>query len=146
MANKSIIIIGAGYGRIISRCYGQMNGYSTKIFEMHNIRWTVHFRESKGILLMLPALAVAPLRIKLLYKLGELVQSGNRTSLIMKNLCEWRRKTFILYTTSTDLKSTWSRSPLRIRKSLKSSSRLTFIHRFEFPVDKAQNCTFLLMS
>jgi phytoene dehydrogenase-like protein len=33
---KSVIIIGAGMGGLSSGCYGQMNGYSTKIFEMHD--------------------------------------------------------------------------------------------------------------
>lgn len=34
--NKSIIIIGAGIGGLSAGCYGQMNGYKTRIFEMHN--------------------------------------------------------------------------------------------------------------
>jgi phytoene dehydrogenase-like protein len=33
---KSIIIIGAGIAGLSSGCYGQMNGYHTKIFEMRN--------------------------------------------------------------------------------------------------------------
>jgi phytoene dehydrogenase-like protein len=33
--NKSIIIIGAGLGGLSAGIYGQMNGYQTKIFEMH---------------------------------------------------------------------------------------------------------------
>ncbi|MCW4023037.1 MAG: NAD(P)/FAD-dependent oxidoreductase [Candidatus Bathyarchaeota archaeon] len=33
MADKSIIIIGAGLGGLSAGCYGQMNGYVTKIFE-----------------------------------------------------------------------------------------------------------------
>lgn len=37
MVNKSIIIIGAGIAGLSAGCYGQMNGYSTRIFEMHNI-------------------------------------------------------------------------------------------------------------
>ena len=32
---KSIIIIGAGIAGLSAGCYGQMNGYSTRIFEMH---------------------------------------------------------------------------------------------------------------
>ena len=35
MANKSIIIIGAGMGGLASGIYAQMNGYDTRIFEMH---------------------------------------------------------------------------------------------------------------
>ena len=34
---KSIIIIGAGIAGLSAGCYGQMNGYKTKIFEMHTI-------------------------------------------------------------------------------------------------------------
>lgn len=34
MADKSIIIIGAGLAGLATGCYGQMNGYKTKIFEM----------------------------------------------------------------------------------------------------------------
>lgn len=34
--SKSIIIIGAGIGGLSAGCYGQMNGYRTHIFEMHN--------------------------------------------------------------------------------------------------------------
>ncbi len=34
---KSIIIIGAGMAGLSAGCYGRMNGYNTKIFEMHNI-------------------------------------------------------------------------------------------------------------
>ncbi len=33
---RSVIIIGAGIGGLAAGCYGQMNGYSTKIFEMHD--------------------------------------------------------------------------------------------------------------
>ena len=32
---KSIIIIGAGIAGLSAGCYGQMNGYRTRIFEMH---------------------------------------------------------------------------------------------------------------
>jgi phytoene dehydrogenase-like protein len=34
---KSIIIIGAGVAGLSVGCYGQMNGYNTHIFEMHNL-------------------------------------------------------------------------------------------------------------
>jgi phytoene dehydrogenase-like protein len=33
---KSIIIIGAGITGLSAGCYGQMNGYHTQIFEMHD--------------------------------------------------------------------------------------------------------------
>jgi phytoene dehydrogenase-like protein len=36
MSEKSIIIIGAGLSGLSAGCYGQMNGYRTQIFEMHN--------------------------------------------------------------------------------------------------------------
>lgn len=36
MANKSIIIIGAGMGGLAAGIYGRMNGYDTRIFEMHS--------------------------------------------------------------------------------------------------------------
>lgn len=35
--NKKIIIIGAGIAGLSAGCYGQLNGYETQIFEMHNI-------------------------------------------------------------------------------------------------------------
>lgn len=35
MATKSIIIIGAGMGGLAAGIYGQLNGYTTRIFEMH---------------------------------------------------------------------------------------------------------------
>jgi hypothetical protein len=35
VAEKSIIIIGAGLAGLSAGCYGQMNGYRTQIFEMH---------------------------------------------------------------------------------------------------------------
>jgi phytoene dehydrogenase-like protein len=35
MAQKSTIIIGAGMAGLSAGCYGQMNGYRTRIFEMH---------------------------------------------------------------------------------------------------------------
>ena len=35
MAEKLIIIIGAGLSGLPAGCYGQMNGYRTRIFEMH---------------------------------------------------------------------------------------------------------------
>ena len=35
MADKSIII-GAGISGLAAGCYAQMNGYRTRIFEMHN--------------------------------------------------------------------------------------------------------------
>jgi phytoene dehydrogenase-like protein len=34
---KSIIIIGAGISGLAAGCYGRMNGYNTRIFEMHSI-------------------------------------------------------------------------------------------------------------
>jgi phytoene dehydrogenase-like protein len=34
---RSIIIIGAGVAGMSAGCYGQMNGYDTRIFEMHNL-------------------------------------------------------------------------------------------------------------
>jgi len=37
MAEGSIIIIGAGIAGLSAGCYGQMNGYRTQIFEMHNL-------------------------------------------------------------------------------------------------------------
>ena len=37
MEDKSIIIIGAGIAGLSTGCYGQMNGYRTRIFEMHNL-------------------------------------------------------------------------------------------------------------
>ena len=36
MANKSLIIVGAGLAGLAAGCYGQMNEYSTKIFEMQD--------------------------------------------------------------------------------------------------------------
>ena len=36
MEDKSIIIIGAGIAGLSAGCYGQMNGYHTRIFEMSN--------------------------------------------------------------------------------------------------------------
>ncbi|MGD6806856.1 MAG: phytoene desaturase family protein [Candidatus Bathyarchaeia archaeon] len=36
VGEKSIIIIGAGLGGLSTGCYGQMNGYKTKIFEMQD--------------------------------------------------------------------------------------------------------------
>ncbi len=36
MAEKSIIIIGAGLAGLTTGCYAQMNGYQTQIFEHHN--------------------------------------------------------------------------------------------------------------
>ena len=37
MAEESIIIIGAGLAALSTGCYAQMNGYKTRIFELHNI-------------------------------------------------------------------------------------------------------------
>jgi phytoene dehydrogenase-like protein len=34
---RSILIIGAGVAGMSTGCYGQMNGYDTRIFEMHNL-------------------------------------------------------------------------------------------------------------
>lgn len=36
MVNNSIIVIGAGLAGLSTSCYGQMNGYKTRIFEMQN--------------------------------------------------------------------------------------------------------------
>jgi len=36
MGEKSIIIIGAGIAGLAAGCYGQMNGYHTRIFELHD--------------------------------------------------------------------------------------------------------------
>lgn len=36
MEEKSILIIGAGMAGLSAGCYGRMNGYRTRIFEMHN--------------------------------------------------------------------------------------------------------------
>ncbi|MEW5868091.1 MAG: NAD(P)/FAD-dependent oxidoreductase [Chloroflexota bacterium] len=37
MSEKSIIIIGAGVAGLAAGCYGQMNGYRTRIFELHDL-------------------------------------------------------------------------------------------------------------
>ncbi|GAB6172199.1 FAD-dependent oxidoreductase [Paradesulfitobacterium aromaticivorans] len=37
MTKKSIIIIGAGIAGLAAGCYGQMNGYQTRIFELHDL-------------------------------------------------------------------------------------------------------------
>lgn len=37
MAKKKILIIGAGVSGLSAGCYGQMNGYDTEIYEMHDI-------------------------------------------------------------------------------------------------------------
>lgn len=37
MAEKSILIIGAGIGGLSAGCYAQMNGYRSQIFEMHTL-------------------------------------------------------------------------------------------------------------
>lgn len=37
MEDRSIIIIGAGFGGLSAGIYAQMNGYQTRIFEMHNL-------------------------------------------------------------------------------------------------------------
>jgi phytoene dehydrogenase-like protein len=37
MAQKSIIIIGAGVAGLCTGIYAQMNGYRTHIYEKHNI-------------------------------------------------------------------------------------------------------------
>ena len=37
MNKRKIIIIGAGIAGLTAGCYGQMNGYDTELFEMHNI-------------------------------------------------------------------------------------------------------------
>ena len=34
---KSILIIGAGIAGLAAGCYGQMNGYRTQIFELHDL-------------------------------------------------------------------------------------------------------------
>ena len=35
--DNSIIIIGAGFAGLATGIYGQLNGYKTRIFEMHNL-------------------------------------------------------------------------------------------------------------
>lgn len=35
--SRKIIIVGGGIGGLSTGCYGQMNGYETEVFEMHNI-------------------------------------------------------------------------------------------------------------
>jgi phytoene dehydrogenase-like protein len=35
MAQKSTVVIGAGMAGLSAGCYGQMNDYRTRIFEMH---------------------------------------------------------------------------------------------------------------
>ena len=37
MPGKSILIIGAGIAGLSAGCYGQMNGYSTRIFELNTL-------------------------------------------------------------------------------------------------------------
>ena len=37
MANKNIIIVGAGIGGLSTGCYAQMNGFNSEIFEMHTL-------------------------------------------------------------------------------------------------------------
>ncbi|MBN1668703.1 MAG: NAD(P)/FAD-dependent oxidoreductase, partial [Anaerolineales bacterium] len=35
--SKEVIIIGAGIAGLAAGCYGQMNGYQTRIFELHDL-------------------------------------------------------------------------------------------------------------
>jgi phytoene dehydrogenase-like protein len=37
MSDKKLLIIGGGIAGLAAGCYGQMNGYATEIFEMHNL-------------------------------------------------------------------------------------------------------------
>jgi phytoene dehydrogenase-like protein len=37
MADKSVVIIGAGLAGLAAGCYGQINGYKTKVFEHHTV-------------------------------------------------------------------------------------------------------------
>ena len=46
---KSIIIIGAGLAGLSAGCYGQMNGYRTSIFEMHDKSRGMHWLETQGL-------------------------------------------------------------------------------------------------
>ncbi|NMC56517.1 MAG: NAD(P)/FAD-dependent oxidoreductase, partial [Eubacteriaceae bacterium] len=37
MTKKSVLIIGAGIAGLCAGCYAQMNGYESKIYEMHSL-------------------------------------------------------------------------------------------------------------
>ena len=37
MTDKSVIIIGAGIAGLAAGCYARMNGYRTRIFELHDL-------------------------------------------------------------------------------------------------------------
>ena len=37
MKEKTVIIIGGGIAGLAAGCYGQMNGYRTQIFELHDL-------------------------------------------------------------------------------------------------------------
>jgi len=65
---KSVIIIGAGIAGLSAGCYGQMNGYRTSIFEMHDkpggvgTSWRQHYNRERphGALGNLAPLEYAP--------------------------------------------------------------------------------------
>ena len=48
---KSIIIIGAGMGGMAAGIYGQLNGYRTRIFEMHTLPGPVCLLAAQGLYL-----------------------------------------------------------------------------------------------
>ena len=52
MAEKSIIIIGAGIAGLATGCYGRMNGYRTRILEkmvMNNNAELTHYAIQNGL-------------------------------------------------------------------------------------------------
>lgn len=50
---ETMIIVGAGIGGLSAGCYAQMNGYKSRIFELHGIPGLLHGVEEGGFYLRL---------------------------------------------------------------------------------------------
>lgn len=144
MANKSIIVIGAGIAGLSAGCYGQMNGYRTRIFEMHNLpgglcsSWKRQGYTVDGCLHWLVGSAPGSNFYRIWEELGAV--QGRR----MVNHEEYMRiegkddKTFILYTDIDRLKQHMMEFAPEdkdvIEEFIKGVRACT---RFEIPIEKA---------
>jgi len=142
MANKSIIIIGAGMAGLSAGCYGQMNGYSTRIFEMHNIpgglctSWESKGYTIDGCLHWLVGSAPE----SSFYKIWEELGAIQKPHIVDHE--EFMRveggKTFILYTNIDRLEKHMIEIAPEDKEVIKEFIKgLRSYTRFEFPVDKA---------
>ncbi len=144
MENKSIIIIGAGMAGLSAGCYGRMNGYSTRIFELHDTpgglctSWQRNGYTIDGCLHWVVGSAPESGFYKIWEELGAIQKPRIVNHEEFMRVESADGKTFILYTNIDRLEQQMLEVAPEDKDVIKEFIKgLRAYTRIEFPVDKA---------